>query len=128
MARGQRSGEREKLWRDVLARFGKSGLSVRAFCRQERLSEPLFYAWRRIVAERDAEAGASHRTVLQPPECPAFLPVTIQRDAVPPTPSISLELRGGRTLRLPQSMPVERLAEFIHALEARALEAAEAKQ
>jgi hypothetical protein len=128
MANRRRSGEREKLWRGVLARFGKSGLSVRAFCTQERLSEPSFYAWRRILAERDAEAGALHRTSAQPSESPAFLPVTIQRDALPPTAGMSLELRGGRILRLPDSMSIERIAELIHALEAPAVEAAEVKR
>jgi hypothetical protein len=36
----------------------RSGLSVRAFCRERGLLEPNFYAWRRTLAARDAEAVA----------------------------------------------------------------------
>jgi hypothetical protein len=37
-----------------------------------------------------------------------------------PEASITIELAGGRVLRLPDSMNTERLAELVHALEARA--------
>lgn len=56
MARSERDPQREQYWRDTLARFGTSGLSVREFCRREKLGEPLFYAWRRTIAERDRAA------------------------------------------------------------------------
>ena len=45
--------QRDRFWREVLARYGASGLSVRAFCVQAGLSEPSFYAWRRTLARRD---------------------------------------------------------------------------
>jgi hypothetical protein len=32
-------------------------LTVRAFCEERGLSQPSFYAWRRVLAERDAEAA-----------------------------------------------------------------------
>jgi len=99
--------------RDVLKRHAKGGRSVRAFCRREKLSEPSFYAWRRTIGERDA-AG-------QPPQRPAFLPAAILppaiRDVAALDGSIVIELRGGRRLRLPESMAVTRLAELVHALE-----------
>ena len=121
MARGQRSVEREKLWRGVLARFSKSQLSIRAFCTRERLSEPAFYFWRRTLAERDAATRSAPRapSARRKRKQPAFLPVVMRPEPpTPPTPGISLELRGGRTLWLPESMPVERLAELIAAIEA----------
>ena len=55
----QRSASREskeRFWRRVLRQWRGSGLSVRAFCEEQGLSEPSFYAWRRALAERDAAA------------------------------------------------------------------------
>jgi hypothetical protein len=55
MARRQRDPAKEKFWRRALARFRSSGLSVRAFCDRELLSEPSFYAWRAELARRDQQ-------------------------------------------------------------------------
>jgi len=57
MSRGdrRRDGAKESQWREVLARFASSELSVRAYCARERLSEASFYAWRRELALRDRE-------------------------------------------------------------------------
>jgi len=60
MAKSKRSTERELFWRLALEEFQGSGLSVRAFCRREGLSEPSFFSWRRTLQERDVakpEAG-----------------------------------------------------------------------
>ena len=54
--RQQRDPKREALWRGVLARFDTSGLTVRRFCAQERVTEPSFYAWRRVI--RDPSRGS----------------------------------------------------------------------
>ncbi len=50
MAR-RRKGETERLWRDRVRRQAGSGLSIRQFCAQERISPPSFYAWRRRLKE-----------------------------------------------------------------------------
>jgi transposase-like protein len=44
--------KRRQLWRELIAEQEQSGLSVRAFCRQHRTSEPSFYHWRKRLAER----------------------------------------------------------------------------
>ncbi|MGL4514268.1 MAG: IS66 family insertion sequence element accessory protein TnpA [Lacipirellulaceae bacterium] len=44
MAKVERDLEKERCWRELLARHASSGLSMRAFCRAERLTESLFYA------------------------------------------------------------------------------------
>ena len=46
MANKIRDPKREAFWRDMLAQHRSGSLSIRAFCRNERLSEPSFYAWR----------------------------------------------------------------------------------
>ncbi|HZZ70664.1 MAG TPA: hypothetical protein VFE24_00305 [Pirellulales bacterium] len=51
MANKLRDAAKERFWRDVLKRFAASGLSVRTFCRDEKLAESAFYAWRRKVVE-----------------------------------------------------------------------------
>jgi transposase-like protein len=52
-SRKQRDVEKQQFWRLVFEEHAQSGLSVRAFCRQESLSEPSFYSWRRTI--RDGE-------------------------------------------------------------------------
>ncbi|HEV3257544.1 MAG TPA: hypothetical protein VG013_11730 [Gemmataceae bacterium] len=52
----QRRGSKERFWRRLLRQWRKSGLSVRDFCAEQQVSEPSFYAWRRTLAERAAEA------------------------------------------------------------------------
>lgn len=51
---GSRRRDRELHWRGVLERQAASGLSVAAFCRQESISAPSLYIWRRKLAQRDA--------------------------------------------------------------------------
>ena len=111
MANKNRDSKREAFWRGVLKRRVGCGLSVRAFCRRERLSEASFYGWRRTILQRDAEAKA--------PQRPAFLPVVLAGNNAPGH-AILIELAGGRTLRLPELISAQRLAEFVQALEASA--------
>lgn len=54
--RKQRSSSKERFWRTMFRRWRRSGLSIRDFCDEQQISEPNFYAWRRTIAQRDAEA------------------------------------------------------------------------
>ena len=111
MAKGQqRDLKREAFWRGVLARFGASGLNVRGFCARERVTEPSFYTWRRVIRERDREPQRGG---------PAFLPLVVRDDQS--GPGIVIEVRGGPrsvAMRLPPAMPVGQVAELVHAIEA----------
>jgi putative transposase len=49
-------------WRELVARQDQSGLSVQAFCRQERLNVWTFYGWRSRL--RKSAAMAEHRDVV----------------------------------------------------------------
>jgi transposase-like protein len=124
MANNERDVTKERFWREALERFAAGGLSVRAFCRREGFSEASFYAWRRTIAERDLKASRSTRVnrsaSAQSPRTakrPAFLPVLVN-DSTRLGGAITLELAGGRVLRLPEAIPAARLAEIIAALEA----------
>ena len=108
MANTSRDPKREKVWRQIVTKQAKSGLTVRQFCQREGLHESAFYFWRRTIQER----GPKRCTRKQP----TFVPLVL--GDVHTAASITLELRGGRTLRLSESFPVERLATLAHALDA----------
>ena len=58
--RRDRDFGKERFWRRTLRQWRRSGLSVRAFCAEHVLAEASFYAWRRIVAQRDQESAPVH--------------------------------------------------------------------
>ncbi len=113
MARWQRDPKRERFWRNVLRRHQRSGLTVRAFCAKERLAETAFHAWRRTVRERDAE----RRPLSSAKPVPAFVPVVVREPDVANHGQIVVDLRGGRSMRLPASMPAEQVAALVRAIE-----------
>ena len=90
MANATRDRDRESYWRTVLARWRRSGLSVRAFCQAEGVSEPTFYVWRRKLDRTE-------------PKQPAFLPVHVVAEVVEPPAirGIEIVLANGRCLRGP---------------------------
>lgn len=121
MAKWKRDAQRETFWRGALARQRESGLTVRAFCRREGVSEPSFYAWRRVVRERDAERRESpaqrRPTAKHQGARPGFLPVVL-REAPTRDGGIVIAWHGGRRMHLPATVPPDRLAELVRALEA----------
>jgi hypothetical protein len=50
-----RDSQKERIWRQTIGRWQKSGLTIRAYCRQHGLAEANFHAWRRTIANRDSE-------------------------------------------------------------------------
>jgi len=91
MANLRRDASKERFWRDVLRRFAASGLSVRAFCKRERLTESTFYAWRRTIGER-SRAGDSG---------PAFVPAVMTAQPRSES-SIAIELALSSRVSLPK--------------------------
>ena len=80
--------EKQEYWRSVLRRQKRSGLSVRQFCTEHRLSQASFYSWKRKIASRDRQAGirsggkgrkrSRTQTVTKPDEKTAvFIPVRL---------------------------------------------------
>ena len=101
----QRNGERETFWREQVRRQAASRLSVRRFCEEKGLSEPSFYAWRRTLGQRAA---------IQVPE---FVPVMIGPHVAGSSSRITIELRGGRVVHLPETMATERVVALLRGLE-----------
>lgn len=57
--RAERDRVREEFWRAAVRRRESEGLTVREFCRRQRLQESTYHFWRRELKRRDAEAAAS---------------------------------------------------------------------
>ncbi len=88
----QRCTSKERFWRRMVRLWLSSRQSVRAFCRDRALAAQSFYAWRRLIKQRDAEAVA-------------FVPVRVVPDdpptaAAPASGGLELVLPAGRLLRV----------------------------
>lgn len=117
MANTNRSGEREAYWRDVVARFRTSGLSVRAFCRREKLVETAFYFWRRTLAERDGKLPTKSRPRQRPRgrHRGAALFADRLRRAPPTRPATLPDERSGPPPRTPAERPRQAAARRLEA-------------
>lgn len=123
MARLQRSVEKEDFWRLVLDEHAASGLSVRAFCKRETLSEASFYFWRRELAIRDPQSS-------QTPNSAAMIPVRVvepvnakvrtgqKSDAEPSRTAAIVEVSvpGGFTLRAHAATDADHITTWLGAL------------
>jgi len=90
MAGNRRDSKKESFWRRMVEGQAASGLGVRAWCRKQGLREYSFYAWRRELGLRDAEAGQ-----------PVFVPVRVAESA--PTNGegwLEIRLAGERCVRI----------------------------
>ena len=96
---------KEQEWRRWLRNWQRSGLSVSAFCRRHGLAEGRFYAWRRILARRDAEQ-------------PSFVPVqVITENGFPQDGALEVVLASGRRLRVSRGFDVATLRQVLAVLE-----------
>ena len=97
--RGKRRGKAETAWRDRLARFRGSGLTIREFCAMEHVSLPSFYQWRKRL---DGKTTATKRTGPSgsAPDNPGnrgpFVPVHLTTAA-----TVEIETPGGLRIRVP---------------------------
>ena len=122
MARGQRDRAKERYWRRQVAAWRRSGQSVRAYCAAEGLSEPSFYAWRRVLVERDRRGGtkairggsADNGAVRDSGSL--FVPVRLVEES-PPAAAVEVVLSGGRVVRVAAGFAAQTLREVVAALE-----------
>jgi transposase-like protein len=108
MSQGKpRDPRKEQFWRRLLRLWQRSGLSVRAFCEQHDLAQPSFYAWRRTLAQRDAQAIT-------------FVPVEVLPEPLSPeseAAGLELVLVGGRVLRIGPAFDEATLRRLLAVLE-----------
>jgi transposase len=106
--RGWRDPAKERFWRKAVRGWQRSGLTIRAYCARNQLSENSFYAWRREIAWRDEEKNRSRRNPQlgrgqrREPAVAAsrnlFMPVQVVPNAS--TAPIEIVLSSGRVLRV----------------------------
>jgi hypothetical protein len=106
---GSRAAARE-LWRDRLARFPSSGLTVAQFCAREAVSVPSFSSWRRRLAAATLATAAPHHPDGDPG--PRLLPVRIGGGDV----AVELVLPSGAVLRVPPAADLALVRALVEAL------------
>jgi len=82
--------DQQQFWQMAIETWRVSGLSIRQFCKQEGLTEPAFYIWRKKLTGSDTE---SENLDTLP-----FIEVSMPQSN--PT-GIELLLTSGNTLRIP---------------------------
>lgn len=104
---GASRNDGRQYWRGVLARQAESGLSAAAFCRQESISAPSFYSWRRTLRERKAGSAAE-------PAAANFVPVRIA--SRPSCESVRILLPQGASIEASSGVDRGALVELLAAL------------
>lgn len=117
---------KERFWRKALRRRERNGLTVRAFCREEGLTESAYYFWRSELRKRDGDRGSSsarrrdcRRVPQQVRRSPTFASVTVA-DAVfaDQTTPIEIVLGGDVRVRVGRGFDPRALREVLGVLEA----------
>lgn len=118
--RTARSVEKERYWREVIDGWRRSGGSVRQWCSAGHISEPSFYSWRRVLAERDAAAvsqQAGGQNSGQKPAQTTMLPVEIMPVRSPQEPApLEITFAGGTHLLVRAHCQAALLREVLAAL------------
>ena len=110
MSKEQKTGtDQQQFWQMVLETFQSSGLSVRKFCKQEGLSEPSFYTWRKKITKSDEPKKGKQKDT----NPSAFIKVSMPRNR-----SVALELilTSGNTLRIHSTADSKILTNVLSAL------------
>ena len=97
--RGQRADETTQAqWRQRIAEAARSGRSIRAFCREQGVTEGQFYAWRRRLT-RQAQGTAPRRSRAAAEMTGATF--ALVHEATTPEPAgVELVWPDGRRLRI----------------------------
>ena len=94
----KQNGSVAMVWRDRLARFGRSNLTVKQFCRQEGVSDAAFYQWRKRLkkGQQEAKAVRESRGQRVVEASKPFVPVS-----VPSAAFTEIEFPNGVRVRVP---------------------------
>ena len=118
--RGERDGDKERFWREMVRRWQRSGVTIRDFCGAHGLSEPSFYGWRRELAKRDEQARErSARTNArsagrQTNGLPAFVPVRVT--PAEPVSALEVVVGAGHVVRVAPGFDAATLRDLLAVL------------
>ena len=100
-------------WRKRVDRWRRSGLSVAEFCRQEQISQPSFFHWRkRLAGQGVITARRRPQRVDRDRQARRFLQLPAGWPAIE---GIEIALPGGAIVKLPVQIGIERLTAAIRA-------------
>jgi hypothetical protein len=121
----RRDPSKERFWRRLLRLWQRSGRTIRDFCAEHEVSQPSFYAWRRVIAERDQQRRQRRQFNADvagdgDPHVPldgqaSFVPVRILATAA--STAFEVVLNGGRVVRVPASFEAASLRQLLAILE-----------
>jgi hypothetical protein len=101
-------------WRDLVDRWQRSGLSVAEFCRQQQISQPSFFSWRkRLVSRRTTTSQRRPQRVDR--ELPSGRFLQLPPSAWPAASGIQISLPGGAMVTLPPQAAAELVTTAIRA-------------
>ena len=113
----RRDASKEKYWRKIVSKQQKSGSSIRAFCQNEQINEPTFYAWRRELKLRDRESGSDDQP--EPAKLTSqssFVPLTVIGNPAADS-MLVIQLANGHQLKVPAGFDCQTLKDVIAVLE-----------
>jgi hypothetical protein len=101
--------EKEGFWRLIISEQQASGVSARAFCKREGISESMFYGWRSKIAARDSNPASE---ISKPPQLipvavadsaqVSSLPASCERESA--SHQVEIQTPGGFMLRVSDSI------------------------
>ena len=110
---GNGDAEKARYWQRAISEAARSGMSIRAFCRQRRLRESQFYWW-----QRKLRAGREAGTAPRPSGNGSTASFALVSDETGATDAgIELVLGEGRKLRIRRGVDEETLRAVLAALE-----------
>ena len=102
---GRRNVRKERVWRSRVARCEASGLGVKRWCAEARVSTGQYYWWRRELRERDGKPAGT----------PVFAEVKLE--GVPGS-GVEVVLPGNRRVAVQPGFDAETLRQVVAVLEA----------
>jgi len=119
----QSDPEKERYWRRLVQGQGRSGQSVREYCRQAGVKESAFYWWRRELARRGGSGRGQAKAAMplgggmSGDEVSTFVPVRLLADHAPA--DVEIDFGNGRTVRVRPGFDRQTLCEVLAMLEGR---------
>ena len=118
----RRDPSKERFWRRLLRLWRRSGRTIRDFCAEHEVSQPSFFAWRRVLAERDqqrhqfnADANRDGDPQVTSDGQASFVPLRVVSTAA--STAFEVVLNGGRVVRVPAHFDSASLRQLLAILE-----------
>ena len=101
--------DQRQFWQMAIETWQSSGLSVRQFCKQEGLSEPSFYTWRKRLTKSDEPEQDKQKDV----DSSGFIKVSMPSEK---SCGLELILSSGNILRISSAADSKTLSDVLSTL------------